>query len=83
MFIFCQIVALHSAVVKQETNVKLAWRLPYLSNVHVSPQEKKTIYKHTVRTQTKRALNSHTVRVEVSKNPAEPQWTQLKINIMR
>ena len=45
-YFYCQIFALDSAVVKPGKFVKLAWRLPYLSNV--SSWGNNQIYKHTV-----------------------------------
>ena len=40
--LYCQIFALDSAVAKHKTDVKLAWRLPYLSNI--SPWGNNKIY---------------------------------------
>ena len=56
--------ALDSAVVKPEKNVKLAWRLPSLSNV--SSQKNNYIYKDTVIKQRK-VLATHR-QLELKKN---------------
>ena len=64
---YCQIFALDSAVVNQETDVKLAWKLPYyLSNV--SPRGNNQIYKHIVMTQRK-GLSTH-IQSDLKKKPS-------------
>ena len=71
-----QIFALDSAVVKTENNVKLAWRLPYLSTV--SSQGNNKLF--TVMKQRKWPWTHR--QSELKKpTPVEPRWACSKINI--